>query len=422
MRFGSGIDGTQVIEQGTDLTKLNGHAAKFREDFALVAKIGLQSFRYPILWQDIESAPEQYSWRHTDTIMESLKQLQAAGVEIIIDLLHHTCFPRWLQRGFLDPQFVRVFHRYVKAFARRYLWVTTYLIFNEPLATTLFTGAMGVWYPYRTDGRSFARMLVNVCTSICRIGAWLRGFVPNVRLLFNDTCEFHQPLDQTSESWVNYLNVRRFLSYDLVLGKVNHGHPLYHYLKRRGIHEHELSFFQHHPARLSLLMLDYYAGHEQRWGGGGIWEWPSHEPRGFGSIALDYYHRYGLPIALGETNIRGYIHERMTWAKLILEQCEQLATLGVPIQEFHYYPLLDTRGWRGLCRDACQELDPQGLIWLDCGLNRHESEFSSNYQLLAQNRITSEHIVPYRFREDRQTELQGFLKLMKHWTNWQEFS
>jgi hypothetical protein len=352
--------------------------------------------------------------------MECLKQLQATGVEIIVDLLHHTCFPLWLRRGFLDPQFVHAFQRYVQAFARRYAWVTNYLIFNEPFATTLFSGAMGVWYPYRTGSRSFARMIVNVCKAICRIAKWLICHVPGVQLMFNDTCEFHKALDTTSVSWVNYLNVRRFLSYDLVLGKVTSLHPLYRYLKRRGIHEEELAFFQEHPARLNLLMLDYYAGHEQRWGDRGIWERPSRDPRGFGSIALDYYDRYGLPLAVGETNIRGYIHERMTWAKFILEQCEQLRAIGVPIEEFHYYPLLDTRGWRALCRGDCQEIDPHGLIWLDRSLNRHESDFSSNYKLLAEGKITSEHIVPYRFQKARKTELKGFLKLMKHWTNWRE--
>lgn len=55
--------------------------------------------RYPVRWHRVEERPGEYDWRDTDQV---LGHLHDEGFRPIVDLVHHTSYPRWLEGGFAD--------------------------------------------------------------------------------------------------------------------------------------------------------------------------------------------------------------------------------------------------------------------------------------------------------------------------------
>jgi beta-galactosidase GanA len=68
----------------------------------LLQAAGVSRLRYPIRWHRVESREGQYDWRTTD---ETLGYLRDRGLRPIVDLVHHTSYPRWLEDGFADKRF-----------------------------------------------------------------------------------------------------------------------------------------------------------------------------------------------------------------------------------------------------------------------------------------------------------------------------
>jgi hypothetical protein len=235
-----------------------------------------------------------------------------------------------------------------------------------------------------------------------------------------DTAEHHRSKDKTSQQWVEFVNERRFLMLDLVLGRVRASHPLHAYLKHNGASDDALHWFQDHPETIDLLGLDYYLHSEMEW----FWSneqqrtdiHPYNEqPRGFAAIAEDYVDRYRKPILLSETNIRGTIAERVGWLKFMEEQCEELVRKGVDFREFCWYPTIDSTDWANACTRCTSVVDPQGIWWLDADrTTRHESELSRVYAALAKGLITAKDIRPYTFSGDLSRRMRGYKRLM----NW----
>jgi hypothetical protein len=183
-----------------------------------------------------------------------------------------------------------------------------------------------------------------------------------------------------------------------------------------------LESFIEEPGRIDVMGLDYYAHCELEWCVEGR-VYPNKTPEGLVPTALEYAERYRLPIMLTETNIRGYVSDRITWLKFMVEQCEEIerrcAKIGIPFEGFCWYPFIDSTDWCSLVREANGSVDPQGIIWLDENLGRHESELSEVYTLLAEGKITSREIPAYRFQHPLDEHLDGFGGLMDHW-HWRD--
>jgi beta-glucosidase/6-phospho-beta-glucosidase/beta-galactosidase len=421
MDFLTGFESTYIPDHDTDILETTRHLELFEHDLGLVAAAGIRSLRYPVPWHRIEQEQGHYDWTWMDAAMAELRRL---GLDPIVDPIHHTSFPAWLDRGFLDDRFVDTYAAFVMAFAERYPWVLRYTPFNEPMPTTLFCADEGIWKPYEQHERHWLRMARNVAFAVSRVSRSLKQANPAIEIVHVDTCEAHHALDEQSVPWVHFLNDRRFLLHDLILGRVVPGHRLYWFVEEHGIQDEEgiaeadLEWLAAHPAPIDVLGLDYYAHSEQQFHSTGT-HVPSRTPYGFAEVARQYLERYNLPIMLTETNIRGFVSDRLSWLKYMVEQSEQLIAAGVDFRGFCWFPFVDSTDWDSLLRFACNNLDPVGVYWLDEQRDRHASEFSDVYAALARHHIGSAEIPAYRFLEPVSTELSGFLTQMSHW-EWRE--
>src|SRR5829696_3922228 len=87
------FESTYQPAHDVDVTETTQHDRRWREDLDLLASIGVRSLRYPLRWHRIEHERGQFDWTHTDAVLGHLRSL---GMEPIVDLLHHTSYPRWI--------------------------------------------------------------------------------------------------------------------------------------------------------------------------------------------------------------------------------------------------------------------------------------------------------------------------------------
>lgn len=211
-------------------------------DIELLAQTGVKKMRYPVLWE--RHQPQQAAaidWTDTE---ERLSQLKQRGIDVIAGLVHHGSGPAYT--GLADPAFPYLLAEYARKVAEKFPWVNYYTPVNEPLTTARFSGLYGLWYPHKTDDASFLKMLLHQIKGVVLSMKAVREINPSARLVQTED------LGKTYSSkalrrQANFENHRRWLTYDLLCGKVTPKHPLWKYIRDHGTSEHELVFFQENP-------------------------------------------------------------------------------------------------------------------------------------------------------------------------------
>lgn len=421
LHYLTGFEGTQMFGHGTDVLDTTEHSVRYKEDLRLLANDGITTFRCCIPWHKIERVRGVYDWAWTDRYLGYVRRL---GLRPIADPLHHTSFPQWLEHGFANPEFPIVYQDFVRAFARRYSWITDYTIINEPLATAILSGFMGEWYPHWRDRAGIVPIILGKAKAISLVTPMLERMIPDLRIVHVDTCERHVALDPQSQYHTDFGNDLRFVVLDLILGRVNEEHPLWATLREHGLTEADAAWFREFPARVDVLGLDYYAHSELGWTVEG--QSDDFVPWGFRKVALEYADRYPqFSLMLTETNVRGRIEDRISWLKYMVSECEalvpDLAARGRTFDGFCWYPYLDSTDWCSLCRQPNRRIDPQGVYYLSTDFNRQHSELSDLYARLARGEIGSGDLPAYHFEEPvlEGRRVRKYLPHMAEW-DWKE--
>ena len=430
--FIGAFESTFMPAHDVDVLETSGHVSRRREDFELLRSCGLTRLRYPVRWHRVEARQGRYDWRETDA---ALGLLRDHGLEPIVDLIHHTSYPRWLTAGLADPRFGESYLRYCEAFAARYDWIEEYTLFNEPFATLFLCGHEGVWPPYATGLQGLVPLYRNVMPAVAAASRMYADLLPGARHVWVDTCEAHSAAEPAAEEYAAMANDRRFFAMDLMLGHdLDPRRPFLQDVVAAGGED----LLAIEPGRLDVLGLDYYAHSEWCFRGGspgtgrsnrtGLMDGdpsgrpiegvaPSPQPRGIASLAAEYHERYGLPMLLSETNVRGAPSDRATWLKYTLEQCEQAVAAGVPLEGYCWFPLIDSLDWNSLLANADRCIDPVGVFWLDEDLTRNESSMSASFRLAAAGAPAAE-LPAYELTPPVAEWLAGLLGQMEHFA-WQ---
>ncbi len=395
------------------MAETTGHIARWRADLELLLGCGVTRLRYPIRWHRIQPNRRTFDWRETDGV---LGWMQGHGMRPIVDLCHHTSYPRWLKRGFADRSFRDAYLLYVETFARRYPWVEEYTLFNEPFTTFLLCGQLGVWPPHTHGLRGFLGLASNVMPALTLASRALRELLPAARHFYVDTCERATAATTEAVDHTAMVNDRRFFLLDLFLGlPIDTDRPFVTSVLVAGA-EHLL---QLEPGHVDVVGLDYYAHNQWRYfDAGGRGTTSSPDPGSLADLIEEYWLRYRLPCALGETNIRGFAPDRASWLKYTLEQCEIAQARGVPMDGYCWFPFIDSTDWNSVLVRCEGNIDPVGVYWLDDQLRRRPSSMSEAYARAAGGARAAE-LPAYRFQHPVAGWLAGWLPQMAHW-EWQE--
>jgi dTDP-4-dehydrorhamnose reductase len=337
-----------------------GHYTRDK-DIEQIASLGIKKLRYPLLWEYFQSSEDgTIDWTWAD---KQLTELKRYGITPIAGLLHHGSGPSFT--NLLDNTFPEKFAAYAAMVAAKFPWLEWYTPVNEPLTTARFSGLYGLWYPHHKDEKSFVRMLLNQVRAIVLAMQEIRVVNPMAKLVqTEDLTKTHSTPLLAYQA--DFENERRWLTYDLLCGKVNDQHYFYDRLIQLGIDEAELIFLQNNPCPPTIIGLNYYVTSERYLddrldkypenlhGGNGLHRYVDTEAvragkmEGLSILLKQAWQRYHLPMAVTENQLACSREEQMRWFKKNLECCSELIRENIDIRAITVWALLGSYDWNSL--------------------------------------------------------------------------
>jgi dTDP-4-dehydrorhamnose reductase len=346
----------RVGDRYFDQMELSGHAAR-RSDFERFAAMGISRLRCGLLWERNEATR---SWDSSDRLLTSA---QDAGIRPIAGLIHHGSGPP--HTSLLDPGFPEALAAYAGKVARRYPWIDAYTPVNEPNTTARFSGLYGVWFPHHRTRHSYLRALLNQIKATVLSMEAIRCVRSDARLIQTDDCGSIRGTEELRSTW-ELLDLRQWLSFDLLHGCVDRHHPMFNLMRREGISEHEILWFAERPCPPDVIGLNYYVTSD-RYIDHRLDNYPdtlrsSEGPfvdleavrvcpagiRGFGAVLRESWSRYSLPVALTEVHLGCDVDEQIRWLVRACEDAVEARRSGVNCVALTVWALLGSFFWNQL--------------------------------------------------------------------------
>jgi dTDP-4-dehydrorhamnose reductase len=352
----------RVGDRYFDQVVRTGHDRRIT-DLDLIAGLGIKALRYPVLWERVVPIdPSSPDWTWSD---ERLGRLRELGLRPIVGLSHHGSGPRWT--GLLDPVFPEHLARFARAVAERYPWVDAYTPVNEPLTTSRFAALYGHWHPHARNERLMVRALVHQCRAVQLTMREIRQVNPRALLI---------QTEDLGKTWstpalrfqADFENERRWLSLDLLCGKVDRRHPLWSHLWWLGLTHNDLDPFLDEPCPPNIIGGNYYVTGErfldhrlQRYppdfhGGNLHLAYADVEAvrvladgiAGPAGLLREVWERYRLPVAITEAHIGAEPDDQLRWLTNIWRSANSLSKDGVDVRAVTIWSLLGAWDWHCL--------------------------------------------------------------------------
>lgn len=367
----------RVGDRYFDQMQRNGHAgARGVEDLERFAALGLRALRYPVLWEQF--APEGAAVRDWGWADERLGRIRELGMRPVVGLIHHGSGPR--RTNLLDPGFAPGLADYARQVAERFPWVEEWTPVNEPLTTARFSALYGHWYPHARDDASCVAALLNQCRAVVLAMREIRAVNPAARLVqTEDLGRTHstRPLAGQAE----FENARRWLTWDLLEGRVGRGHALWGFLRGPGgASEADLGWFAENPSPADVLGVNHYVTSERfldddwerypGWAKSGSAEFGPYADvaavrvvaegaAGPGRLLREAWWRYGRPLAMTEVHLGCSREEQMRWVLQVWRDARALREReGVDVRAVTLWSLLGTYDWNHLLTREVGDYEP----------------------------------------------------------------
>ena len=353
----------RIGDRWRDQSRETGHAERL-DDLDRIAALGIRTLRYPILWE--QAARDNCSSFDFTWPDRQLNRLRELGIEVIGGLMHHGSGPPGTD--LLDPDFPSRLADYAAAVAERYPWIVKWTPLNEPLTTARFSALYGHWYPHHKSLDSFFRVLVNECLATVRAMGAIRRAVPSAMLIQTEDVgkTFSTPeLAHQAE----HENLRRWLGFDLLFGRVDRHHPFHGPLRRAGVTAAALDELAEGGGRPDMIGFDYYLTSDrfldhrsdlypgEPVGGNGRQRYVDVEAvrvphlvaeAGIEQRLREVWARYQTPIAITEVH-HGCTHdEQLRWLMEVWTCANRLNAEGVDVRAITLWSMFGNVDWRSL--------------------------------------------------------------------------
>lgn len=332
------------------------------DDIDRLASLGVARVRFPLVWERTETTRGHFAWEWSDARIARLRELKVAP---IAGLVHHGSGPMWT--SLLDPAFPELLAEYAGQVARRYPDIEDWTPVNEPLTTARFSGLYGVWYPHQHDDRSFVRALLNEMRGTVLAMRAIRKVNPDARLVQTEDLGFATASPRLAYQ-ADFENLRRWLTFDLLTGRVGREHGLWDYLCASGASEDELLSFQLDPCPPDIVGINSYLTSERHLddrielfpphyvGGNGRDAYADIEAvrvlgpmiGGFGARLRETTERYGLPVAITEVHLGCSREEQLRWLHQAWRTAEELRIEGHDIRAVTCWAAFGSFDWNSL--------------------------------------------------------------------------
>jgi dTDP-4-dehydrorhamnose reductase len=351
----------------------SGHAERL-DDLERIAELGVRKLRYPVLWERI--APDGLAsadWRWPD---ERLGRLSELGIVPIAGLIHHGSGPR--HTSLMSPCFAEKLAEFAGAVAQRYPWLEYYTPVNEPLTTARFSGLYGHWYPHGRDPALFKQALFNQCRAVVLSMRAIRRVNPQAKLVQTDDLGkyYSTPL---LEYQARFNNEQRWLSWDLLCGRVDRGHAMWSWLRDVcGASEAELMWFVDNACAPDVMGPNYYITSERfiderlenypaRYhGDNGRHRYAdietarclAHPTAGLRGLLLEAWERYHRPIAVTEVQLDSEPDDQLRWWVEVWRAAQGARAQGADVRAVTAWALFGSFDWNCLVTECRGYYEP----------------------------------------------------------------
>lgn len=328
-----------------------------------IVSLGLKQIRFPVLWEKHQPAlSTPIDWSFTE---DCLYKLRLNNVEPVVGLLHHGSGPAFTD--LLQENFPVLFAEYATTVAEKFPWVQYYTPVNEPLTTARFSGLYGLWYPHKKNDVSFIKMLLNELKATVLAMQAIRKINPSAKFIQTEDLgkTYSTPLLAYQ---ANFENHRRWLTFDILCGKLDTSHPLWNYFMRLGIEKEKLQFFINNPCPPDLIGVNHYITSEryldentehypiESIGGNTLHAYADVEavrvhiegPHGLEHLLNEIWDRYNIPVAITETHLNCTREHQLRWFHHVYEVVCKLKGEGMDIRAVTAWALLGSFGWNKL--------------------------------------------------------------------------
>lgn len=175
------------ILDGTDPATGNDHWLKWQEDTALMARLGLQLYRFSIEWARLMPEPDQVDESVVDRYRQELLELKKVGIRPLLTI-HHFSNPMWFENmgAFTKKENLHHYMRLVELAVDRFGDLCSdYITINEPNVYATNSYFFGAWPPGEKKLGLTIAVMENLAT--CHIQAYNLIHAKRSEMGFTDT-------------------------------------------------------------------------------------------------------------------------------------------------------------------------------------------------------------------------------------------
>ena len=306
------------------------HYNRYKEDFALVKKLNMNSFRFGIEWSRIEPKEGEWDDEGIEHYRSYISELLELGIEPFLNIWHWTV-PTWFSEkgGYAKRSNLKYFYRFVQKIAEEYGNQLTYIItLNEPNVYTGFSYIAGEWPPQEKNWLIALKVYFNLVTAHKKSYVILKKHKKHLQIgvaaqLANIQAKRpHNFFDQLSTKWMRYIwnwwYLKRIRNYQDFVG-INYYFTDYY-----------TGLFKRHNPSLPISDLGWYM-----------------EPEGLYPLLLRSWVRFKKPIFVTENGVADSKDQyRRWWIEETIVAMERAISEGVDVRGYFHWSLLDNFEWK----------------------------------------------------------------------------
>jgi len=305
------------------------HLHRYKEDFDIVKKLNMNSFRFGIEWSRLE--PEEGKWdpEAVEHYHKYINALIERGIEPFLNIWHWTV-PTWFadKGGFKKRSNLKYFERFVAKIAEEYGNHLTYIItLNEPNVHTSHGYVTGEWPPQEKNPWHAIQVYVNLVSAHKRAYKILKKHKKHLQV-------------GVAAQLANIQAKRPHNFFDEVSTKLMRFFWNWWFLQRIRKQQDFIG--------INYYFTDYYTGMIKR-------ENPKlpindlgwyMEPEGLYPLMLRTWVRFKKPIFITENGVADmHDQHRRWWIEESIVAMERALSEGVDLRGYFHWSLLDNFEW-----------------------------------------------------------------------------
>jgi beta-glucosidase len=304
------------------------HYNRYEEDFDIIQRLNLNSFRFGIEWARLE--PEEGKWDEVaiEHYRQYIHELSERGIEPFLNLWHWTV-PTWFEAkgGFAKKANLKHFYAFVERVAAEYAKDLHYVItLNEPNVYTSFSYITGKWPPQEKNPINASLVYWNLIKAHKKAYKIFKKHNPHIQVgiaaqLANIQAKRpHNVIDETVTKVMRYLwnwwFLRRIRNQQDFIGFNYYFTDYYKDFKRQN-------------PEAPVNDLGWYM-----------------EPEGLYPLLLRVWAHYKKPIFVTENGVADkHDQYRQWWIEETIVAMERAISEGVDVAGYFHWSLLDNFEW-----------------------------------------------------------------------------